>query len=219
MRPFIFVLAGVNGAGKSSVGGALLRHHGLDWFNPDTYARELVRELRMDIREANARAWDYGKRSLEAAIANRTNHAFETTLGGSTISGLLATASETHAIVMLYCGLASPELHIARVALRVAHGGHHIAEEKIRERCGTSRLNLIKLLPRLSRLQVFDNSTDVEPGQEIGDPALVLDFKDGDVLVPDASDPAAMTAVPPWARPIVEAALKAAHGPGERTRR
>lgn len=212
MRPFIFVLAGVNGAGKSSVGGALLRQHGLDWFNPDTYARELVREVGMDIQEANVRAWEYGKRSLEAAIANRSNHAFETTLGGKTISGLLATASETHSIVMLYCGLASPELHIARVALRVAHGGHHIADEKIRERWSTSRLNLIKLLPSLSRLQVFDNSIDVEAGQAIGDPALVLDFKDGEVLVPDASDQAAMGAVPPWARPIVEAALKAAHG-------
>lgn len=209
MRPFIFVLAGVNGAGKSSVGGALLRQHGLDWFNPDAYARELVRELRMDIGEANARAWEYEKRSLEAAIANRSNHAFETTLGGNTISDLLGTAAETHSIVMLYCGLASPELHIARVALRVVHGGHHIAEERIRERWSTSRLNLIRLLPKLSRLQVFDNSTDVEPGQEIGDPDLVLDFQEGAVLVPAASDPAALAAVPPWARPIVEAALTA----------
>ena len=39
MRPFIFALAGVNGAGKSSVGGTILREHGLDWFNPDTFAR------------------------------------------------------------------------------------------------------------------------------------------------------------------------------------
>lgn len=191
------------------MGGALLRQQGLDWFNPDAYARELVRELRMDIREADARAWEYGRRALEAAIANRTNHAFETTLGGRTISGLLAAAADTHSIVMLYCSLASPELHIARVALRVAHGGHHIADERIRERWSTSRLNLIELLPRLSRLQVFDNSTEVEHGQKIGDPALVLDFQDGDV-VPDASDPAVMTSVPNWARPIVEAALKAA---------
>lgn len=212
MRPFIFVLAGVNGAGKSSVGGALLRQHGLDWFNPDTYARELVRELGMDLPDANARAWEYGKRSLEAAMSARRNYAFETTLGGSTISALLAKACETHAVVMLYCGLASPELHVARVALRVAHGGHHIAEEKIRERWSTSRLNLIRLLPRLSRLQVFDNSKDVAPGRQIGDPALVLDFEDGAVLVPDAADSAAMAAVPPWARPIVEAALKV--GPG-----
>ena len=56
-RPFIFVLAGVNGAGKSSVGGALLEQHGLSWFNPDTYARELMRELGIDQAEANARAW------------------------------------------------------------------------------------------------------------------------------------------------------------------
>ena len=38
-RPFILVLAGVNGAGKSSVAGALLEEHGLTWFNPDSYAR------------------------------------------------------------------------------------------------------------------------------------------------------------------------------------
>ena len=41
-RPVIFVLAGVNGAGKSSVGGAILQEHGVTWFNPDTFSRELV---------------------------------------------------------------------------------------------------------------------------------------------------------------------------------
>ena len=40
-RPVIYVLAGVNGAGKSSVGGHLLTRAGLAWFNPDAFAREL----------------------------------------------------------------------------------------------------------------------------------------------------------------------------------
>ena len=146
-RPFVFVLAGVNGAGKSSVGGAMLEGHGLSWFNPDAYARELVRELGMGIGEANARAWNYGKAALEDAIANRTHYAFETTLGGRTIAGLLRKASETHSVMMIYCGLSTPELHVARVAQRVAHGGHHIAEPTIRERWSTSRTNLVKLLP------------------------------------------------------------------------
>ena len=44
-RPVLFVLAGVNGAGKSSIGGHLLQSAGQAWFNPDTYARELVAEL------------------------------------------------------------------------------------------------------------------------------------------------------------------------------
>ena len=41
-RPVLYVLAGVNGAGKSSVGGHLLSRAGLAWFNPDSFARELV---------------------------------------------------------------------------------------------------------------------------------------------------------------------------------
>lgn len=210
MRPFIFVLAGVNGAGKSSVAGAMLQEQGLQWFNPDSYARELVREAGMDIGEANACAWGYGKSRLEAAIANRSNYAFETTLGGTTISRLLEEASKTHSVLMLYCGLDSPELHIARVNLRVAHGGHHISDEKIRERWDTSRLNLIKLLPRLARLQVFNNSVSVEPGRDVPDPVLVLDVESGRVNCPDQHDAVAMNAVPPWARPIVEAAIRVA---------
>jgi predicted ABC-type ATPase len=208
VRRFILVLAGVNGAGKSSVGGSILQDHGLTWFNPDTYARELVRELGMDAADANARAWQYGKATLESAIANGTNYAFETTLGGNTITALLLNAAQTHDVVMLYCGLASPALHLARVALRVAHGGHHIAEEKIRERWNTSRLNLIKLLPSLARLQVFDNSTQARPGEDIPDPALVLDVENGKVLVPDNTDAVALQAVPAWARPVVEVAMR-----------
>jgi predicted ABC-type ATPase len=214
VRPFILVLAGVNGAGKSSVAGSILRGHGLGWFNPDTYARELVRELGADAADANARAWQYGKSTLERAIADGTNHVFETTLGGETITALLSRAAATHDVVMLYCGLASPEMHIARVALRVAHGGHHITEEKIRERWNTSRLNVIKLLPSLARLQVFDNSTQAQPGEDIPDPVLVLHVDHGRVLAPDGTEAAALQAVPEWARPVVEAAMRAAGASG-----
>lgn len=110
--------------------------------------------------------------------------------------------------MMLYCGLASPEQHIERVKQRVAHGGHPIADEKIRERWDASRLNLLKLLPRLARLQVFDNSASVEPGQDIPDPVFVLDVEKGRVNFPDHNDAAQMKAVEPWARPIVEAAIQ-----------
>lgn len=186
----------------------MLQDQGLDWFNPDSYARELVREAGMDLGEANACAWGYGRTRLEKAIATRSNHAFETTLGGTTITRLLAEASRSHSIMMLYCGLASPEQHIERVKQRVAHGGHPIADEKIRERWDASRLNLLKLLPRLARLQVFDNSASVEPGQDIPDPVFVLDVEKGRVNFPDHNDAAQMKAVEPWARPIVEAAIQ-----------
>ncbi|RJF89220.1 hypothetical protein D3874_21455 [Oleomonas cavernae] len=207
-RPFIFVLAGVNGAGKSSVGGAMLVEHGLTWFNPDTYTRELMAQLGMDLAAANARAWAFGRDQLEAAIAQGTNYAFETTLGARTMPALLAKASHTHDVVMLFCGLSSPQQHIERVRSRVANGGHDIPESKIRERWVASRANLIKLLPLLAYLQVFDNSVDVAPGEEIPDPVLVLEVVAGKMVFPDEHDVVALGAIPEWARPIAQAAIE-----------
>jgi predicted ABC-type ATPase len=206
-RPAIVVLAGVNGAGKSSVGGAMLAEYGLAWFNPDTYARALMAELSVGQEQANAMAWQHGRTLLEAAIADGASFAFETTLGGNTIPALLDRAADTHDVTMTYCGLASPELHMKRVSARVARGGHDIPESKIRERWASSRANLIKLLPRLKRLQVFDNSAEVGVGEDIPEPVLVLKMADGRVIFPDPHDPAALAATPNWAKPIVQAAF------------
>ena len=71
-RPVLYVLAGVNGAGKSSVGGYLLEQAGLTWFNPDTFARELMATTGCRPSEANARAWHEGVRRLDEAIAERS---------------------------------------------------------------------------------------------------------------------------------------------------
>ena len=207
-RPFVLVLAGVNGAGKSSVGGALLAEHGLAWYNPDSYARELVAQLGLEVDEANARAWEYGRAQLAAAIAGRRNHAFETTLGAHTIPDLLAQAARSHDVVMIFCGLATAELHLRRVQARVAAGGHDIPVEKIRERWTRSRMNLIRLLPLLARLQVFDNSAEAAPGEPIPDPVLLLEMAGGRLLFPVVDDPGALAATPDWARPILQAAIE-----------
>ncbi len=212
-RPFIFVLAGVNGAGKSSVGGAMLAEHGLDWYNPDRFARELVAALGIDIADANGRAWEHGRARLAAAIDGGRNFAFETTLGARTIPDLLARAARSHDVSMIFCGLASPELHLRRVRARVLRGGHDIPEAKIRERWTASRANLIRLLPHLARLQVFDNSAEAAPGEEIDDPLLVLEAIGGRVTHPAPEDAAALAATPAWARAIVQAAIEQARSP------
>jgi predicted ABC-type ATPase len=218
-RPFIVVLAGVNGAGKSSVGGSILRAQGLAWFNPDSFARELMARSGASRAVADGDAWAHGKAQLEAAIAHGTSFAFETTLGGTTIPRLLAEAARTHDVMMIFCGLASLELHLARVQLRVRYGGHDIPEGKIRERWDGSRQNLIALLPRLAHLQVFDNSAEAAPGEDVPFPLLVLEMEDGRVLHPHRDDLAALQATPDWAKPIVAAAFRcdeAKHGARDR---
>ena len=118
--PCIWVLAGTNGAGKSSIGGAAITERGAVYFNPDEASRK-IREANpgISLSEANGAAWAEGKRLLERAIAERMDFAFESTLGGKTIAGLLHQAAAAGFEVRIwYAGLASPELHIARVRER-----------------------------------------------------------------------------------------------------
>ena len=204
-RPRILVLAGVNGAGKSSIGGDMLHQAGIPWFNPDTFTRELVAATGSPLADANAAAWQEGLRRLNAAIAHGEDYAFETTLGGNTIAARLGDASESHDVLMWFCGLDSPEHHMARVRLRVSHGGHDIPEAKIRERYRTSIANLVALLPHLSRLQVYDNSRDAAPGTPVADPRRLLQMEGGRIAWPTDAD--TLRATPDWAKPVLEAAL------------
>ncbi|WP_367382199.1 AAA family ATPase [Stenotrophomonas cyclobalanopsidis] len=207
-RPFLYVLAGVNGAGKSSVGGHVLREAGLDWFNPDTFARGLRELSGLSQAEANGQAWQEGVNRIRDALDQGRNHAFETTLGGNSIAALLHEASRSHDVLMWFCGLSSPEQHIARVQARVRSGGHPINEADIRRRWPLAQQNLVRLMPVLAQLQVYDNSADAAPGETVPDPQLLLQMEDGQVLYPEPDDLAQLAATPAWATPLLEAALR-----------
>jgi len=200
------VLAGVNGAGKSSIGGAMFRESGADYYNPDEAAKLLIAaNPGLEQTKANAAAWRQGKRLLERAIHERLDFAFETTLGGSTMTHLLEeAASKGFELRIWYVGLARPEDHVARVAQRVSQGGHDIPEDAIRRRWRHSRQNLIGLLPVLTELRVYDNSRDADPDAgRPPEPTLVLHLAGGDIVGPPD-----LSATPQWAKPIVAAALK-----------
>jgi predicted ABC-type ATPase len=204
-RPCLYVLAGTNGAGKSSVGGEMLLRKGIDYLNPDEAAKMvLAANPGLTQAEANSAAWHEGKHQIELAIADHHSLAFETTLGGHTITSLLEQAlAEGMEVRIWYVALSSPELHIARVRSRVAHGGHDIPEGKIRERYDASRLNLIRLLPKLTELHVYDNSREADPSAGVAPkPILILHFVRGKVV-----GTCAMRLVPEWAKPILMAAV------------
>ncbi|HEX4642880.1 MAG TPA: zeta toxin family protein [Candidatus Acidoferrales bacterium] len=205
--PRIYVLAGTNGAGKSSIGGATFRKRGAEYFNPDEAARQILSANPFISREeANSAAWSEGKRLLERAIGERRDFAFETTLGGRTICALLRKALAAGIEVRVwYVGLESLELHIARVRARVKNGGHDIPEAKIRERYVASRWNLMELLPKLSELLVFDNSEEGDPqAGSTPKPKLILHTKSGKIVALCEAKRA-----PNWAKPILMAALNA----------
>jgi predicted ABC-type ATPase len=184
----------------------MFRRAGADYFNPDeATTRILAANPGITTAEANSAAWHQGKRLLERAIAERLDFAFETTLGGHTISALLQNALAAGIDVRIwFVGLSSPELHIARVRARVARGGHDIPEAKIRERYDRSRINLIELMPRLTEVRVFDNSLEADPyAGRPPLPKLILHLAKGKIMeMVDLAD------TPRWAKALVAAAVK-----------
>jgi predicted ABC-type ATPase len=204
--PQLHVLAGVNGAGKSSIVGATIRAKGGEYYNPDEAAREIMAaNPGLGQAQANASAWEQGRRLLERAIDQRLDFTVETTLGGNTMPRLLAEAAKRGIEVhVFYVGLASAEAHIERVRQRVRAGGHDIPEADIRRRYTHSVINLVQLLPVLTELRVYDNSAIADPA--IGQaprPVLVLHMKRGSIIGPPD-----LTATPQWAKPIVAVALE-----------
>jgi predicted ABC-type ATPase len=202
----IYVLAGPNGAGKSSIAGAMVRESGADYINPDEVARAIrAEDPALSEREANGVAWQEMKRLLERAIDERGDLVLETTLGGTTIARLLRAALAAGIEVRIwYAALATPELHIARVRVRVAAGGHDIPEHDIRRRYDASRLNLVELLPGLAALRVYDNTRDADPARgQPPEPELLLHMVDGKVV--GHGD---LATAPAWVKPILAAALE-----------
>jgi len=205
--PYILVLAGVNGAGKSSVLGEFLRsHNGADYLNPDEITQKIIRsEPGINYGEANSRAWKLSRDELENAIEQRKPHVFETTLGGNTITELLLGASKAGIQVHIaYVGLETVEMHIARVAERVMRGGHSIPEERIRERFSSSRNNLVQLIPHIYELRLWDNSSRVEvEANERPLPCSILHCRQGQIL--EMLD---IEEIPGWAKPIAMSVIK-----------
>ena len=62
---------------------------------------------------------------------------------------------------------------------------------------------LVRLLPHLAELMVWDNSIEAELGKGAPAPVLVLHLRKGTLLAPKN-----FSATPAWAKPIVAAALK-----------
>ncbi|HUR40047.1 MAG TPA: hypothetical protein VM240_02665 [Verrucomicrobiae bacterium] len=204
--PEIIVAAGTNGAGKSSIVQPFLEGLEEPYFNPDQHTRELVR-LGIPEAEANARAWQVGRDRLRDAVDQNRSYAFETTLGGHTIAfELMRALAFGRTVNILFIGLSSVDLHIRRVAARVARGGHDIPDETIRKRYDDSRTNLLAFIGTRAWIRVWDNSEESADGAPSG-ARQIFDVRGSRLVLPPkaSTDPEAM---PVWARPLLGQALK-----------
>ena len=157
--PNLYVIAGCNGAGKTTASYAVLPEmleckefvnadeiaKGLSPFNPGSVAIEAGRLMLRRIHEL---------------IDHGVDFAFETTLATRSYASLIRTAqSKGYYVSLVYFWLNSPELAVGRVQMRVEAGGHNIDQKVVRRRYRSGIKNLFDIyIPVCDYWILLDNS-------------------------------------------------------------
>ena len=178
--PTIYVIAGCNGAGKTTFAKEFLPKEVkcLRFLNADEMARGLSP---LNPAAGAARAARLLLGEIRSAIQARQTFGLETTLSGLTYRRMLLNAREqVYAVKLFYLWLPSATVAIRRVRERVRKGGHSVPVADIRRRYTRSIHNLVRhYLPLADEWTVFDNS-----GRE---PRVVADGTTGHTRVMDES--------------------------------
>jgi len=179
--PRVVVLAGINGAGKTTASRGLLTDvlriptfvnadaiaRGLNGMNPEGEAVRAGRIMLHRLRELAATGEDF---------------AFETTLSARTYAGWLRDLrARGYKVLLYYYWLESAELAVTRVAERVRSGGHNVPAEDVRRRYARSVWNFFNLYrPIADEWEVYNNTR--------GDRRLIAIGDSGDEAIGDEID-------------------------------
>ena len=159
----IVIVAGPNGAGKTTFAREFLPQeaHCPVFINADLIAAGLAP---FQPETAAVRAGRLMLREIAARVIARESFAFETTLSGLGYARQIPRwIAVGYHVKLIFLALSSPEIAVARVALRVSQGGHDIPEAVIRRRFASGLKNFEAVYqPLVSSWLRFDN-TDLFP--------------------------------------------------------
>jgi predicted ABC-type ATPase len=175
------VVAGANGAGKSTAAPNLLRDtlKVTEFVNADAIAAGLSAFRPESVAIAAGRIMLARMRQLADA---RENFAFETTLASRSFVPWLTRLQRTgYRVHLLFLWLSSAELAVRRVGERVRFGGHDVSPKIVRRRYRAGLLNFFQLyLPMADGWQLFDNSATGPRPVAAGERRSVRDLRDAE---------------------------------------
>lgn len=164
--PLLIMLAGSNGAGKSTFYQAYLDSLGLPFINADRIAATLRAGARTVPAELSGRPADQAAQRIadeerHASLVLGRSFVTETVLSdpvGAKVAMLNDAREREFEVWLVFIGIGSPELSHARVRERVSSRGEHdVSADKIRARYARTLGNLPGAIEAASIAVLFDN--------------------------------------------------------------
>ncbi len=161
----IWILAGGNGAGKTTFFRRHLKPRGMRLINADLIAKQLDKEYPERVSYQAARIAEKLRTTL---LENEASFCFETVFSHESKIDFVGRAKgHGYQLVLAYIHLTNTELNQARVMQRVAEGGHHVPPDKIVSRIPRTMQHIRVALPLFDYVQLYDNSFKEEPFQNV----------------------------------------------------
>lgn len=161
----LWVLAGGNGAGKSTFYNLYLAEYGITFVNADLIAK--------DLNSLNPEEVSYDAATLAAEIRENLilqgiSFCFETVFSHESKIDFLARAKVNgYTIILVYIHLFDASLNQARVKQRISEGGHSVPIEKIYSRIPRSMQHIKTALSIVDEARILDNSSTGDPFKQI----------------------------------------------------
>lgn len=161
--PVLIFLAGPNGSGKTTFFETYLETLGLPYVNADRIARVLRdADPGASADAIDRRAFEEAERLRAALVEARLSFCTETVFSDparAKLKFLEEARRRGFATFLVFIGLESPVLSIARVKQRVQQGGHDVPDDRLRARFPRTLANLRQAIAIVDEAFLFDNSS------------------------------------------------------------
>jgi predicted ABC-type ATPase len=159
------VLAGGNGAGKSTFYSQYLAKYSIKFVNADLIAKDIDSENPESI---SYHAATVAAKIREDLISQGVSFCFETVFSHESKIDFLAQAKANgYKVILVYIHLFDSSLNEARVKQRVSEGGHNVPIEKIYSRIPRTMKHIKTALLIVDEARILDNSSTDDPFQQI----------------------------------------------------
>jgi predicted ABC-type ATPase len=185
----LWILAGGNGAGKTTFYNLFLAPKGIKLVNADVIAEAINPENPEKVSYAAATVAEQLRGSL---LQQGVSFCFETVFSHVSKIDFVANAKALgYDIILVFIHLDTSGLNEARVYQRVTEGGHSVPVDKIHRRIPRTMKHIGVVLPLVDEARLLDNSYRDNPFQQV---ACVKRGK-----LQWINDP-----LPPWAEEILK---------------